>query len=366
VLLLHKRRLGRTNLKVSQVGFGGTWISELKQEEAKKVIQRAFDLGITYFDTAKLDGDSEEKIGAALKNVRDDCVIATKTASRTRRESLADIEESLLRLQTDRVDIIQLHGIDDEKTLRKAMSQNGVLQTCKEARRKSFADFIGISSHKPRVLMEAIKTGEFDTVLLPLNLVTRQAEEELLDVAKKFDVGIVVMKPFSAKTSRLITCLFDPSLSLLSNEPEIRAWLGQETGLRVRSALRYVLSKEISVTIPGLKSINEVEIAAKIGEEYSGLSAEEQKLFEVSLSRRYCRDCGECLPCPKGIDIAAVLRFKTLAEDYGLEGWAKKLYDNLEVKYPECNRCGQCESKCPYAIKIEHELQNAHSRLHSQ
>ena len=141
---MQKRRLGRTNLQVSIVGFGGTWISELNIPDAVGVVRRAYDLGINYFDTAKLDGDSEEKIGAALHDVRDQCVIATKTGSRTKRESLEDFKSSLRRLQTDRLDIIQLHGIDDEKTLAKAMSAEGSLQTCKEARRKGLADFIGI------------------------------------------------------------------------------------------------------------------------------------------------------------------------------------------------------------------------------
>ena len=79
---MEKRKLGRTGLEVSVIGFGGTWISELSMDGAVNVIQRAFELGINYFDTAKLDGDSEEKLGTSLKNVRDQCVLGTKTASR--------------------------------------------------------------------------------------------------------------------------------------------------------------------------------------------------------------------------------------------------------------------------------------------
>ena len=225
---MQKRRLGRTGLQVPIVGFGGTWIAQLSHLEASKVVRTAFDLGVRYFDTAKLDGDSEEKLGAARKGCRDECIIATKTGSRTRRESLQDVKESLKRLQTDHLDIIQLHGIDDEATLAKAISEDGVLQTCKEARRAGLVDFIGITSHKPRVLIKAIETGEFDTVLVPLNVVTRQALEELLPLARELDVGVAVMKPFSAKTSRLITCLYQPSLSLLSDEPELHALLGQK------------------------------------------------------------------------------------------------------------------------------------------
>lgn len=92
---MQKRKLGRTGIQVSIVGFGGTWISQLSMDEAVKVVRRAFELGINYFDTAKLDGDSEEKIGVALKDVRDECILATKTASRTKSESLADFKTSL-------------------------------------------------------------------------------------------------------------------------------------------------------------------------------------------------------------------------------------------------------------------------------
>ena len=85
------------------MGFGGTWISELSKPEAVKVVKKAYELGINYFDTAKLDGDSEEKIGIALQDVRDKCIIATKTGSRTKKESLEDFKSSLKRLKTDRL-----------------------------------------------------------------------------------------------------------------------------------------------------------------------------------------------------------------------------------------------------------------------
>jgi predicted aldo/keto reductase-like oxidoreductase len=356
---MQTRRLGRTALQVSIVGFGGTWISELNTDSAVNVVKRAFDLGINYFDTAKLDGDSEEKIGLALQNVRDKCIIATKTGSRTKKESLDDVQSSLKRLRTNKIDIMQLHGIDDEKTLKKAISNEGSLETCKKARSKGLVDFIGISGHKPRLLTKAIKTGEFDTVLVPLNMVTRQALEELLPAAKEEDVGVVAMKPLSAKTSSLITCLYKPSLSLVSDEPDLRGWLGQDNVSMVSAALRYVLSQDIAVTIPGLRSVEEVDIAAKIGKEFTRLSNQEKAQFEIQFGDFYCRDCGLCMPCPQNVDVAAILRFQTLSNAYGLRSWAAKLYGGLKVKAGKCNECKLCQERCPYKLPIISLLKKA-------
>jgi uncharacterized protein len=356
---LDKQRLGRTNLQVSQIGFGGTWISELPTDQAIAVVRLAFELGINYFDTAPLDGDSEVKIGIALENVRDECVYATKTGSRTKRESLDDVQNSLKRLRTDHLDIIQLHGIDDEKTLAKAMGEDGSLQTCKDAKKEGLVDFVGITGHKPRVLAKAIETGEFDSVLVPINVVTRQALEELLPKAKAHDIGVVAMKPLSAKTSNLITCLYQPSLTLASQEPELKALLGDSADQQVSSALRYVLGQDVSSVILGLRSIHEVEVAANAGDQYNGLTAEEQKHFSFDLGD-YCRDCGVCMPCPEKVNIPAVLRFQSFQEVYGLKDWAKKLYGGLEVKADKCSGCGECEPKCPYNLQIVENLKKAH------
>jgi uncharacterized protein len=354
-----KRRLGRTGLQVSQVGFGGTWISELAPDVAIAVVRTAFELGINYFDTAPLDGDSEVKIGVALEDVRAECVIATKTASRTKRESLEEVQNSLKRLRTDHLDIIQLHGIDDEKTLAKAMGSDGSLQTCKEAKKEGLTSFIGITGHRPRVLAKAVETGEFDTVLVPINVVTRQVLEELLPVAKAYDIGVVAMKPLSAKTSNLITCLYHPSLSLVSQEPELKAFLGENPDKQVTNALRYVLSQDVATVIPGQRSLHEVEVVAAAGEEYHGLTTEEQLHFTFKLGQ-YCRDCAQCIPCPQKINIPAILRFQDFSEIYGLKEWAKKLSSGLEVKTDNCSGCRECESKCPYKLPIEAKLQKAH------
>jgi predicted aldo/keto reductase-like oxidoreductase len=266
-------------------------------------------------------------------------------------------------LQTDRLDLIQLHGIDDTKTLHKAMGPEGSLKMCRKARSEGLVDFVGITGHKPRVLMQAIKTNEFDTVLVPLNVITRQALEGLISLAKDLDVGVIAMKPLMAKTSRLITCLYQPSLSLLSDEPELKNYLGADIPSRVHNALSYVLDQDISVTITGFKSVQEVEIAAQVGNDCHPLSAEQKARFEVNFEQPYCRDCGLCLPCPENLDIAAILRFKTLYNAYGLKNWAKKLYKGLPVNASQCSSCGKCEPKCPYYLPIVSMLRECHNDL---
>ena len=260
--------------------------------------------------------------------------------------------------------MIQLHGIDDERTLNKAIGSNGSLQMCKLARSKGLVDYIGITSHKPRVLVKAIKTNEFDSIFVPLNIVTRQALEELIPLTKELNIGVAIMKPLSAKTSKLVTCLYQPSLSLLSDEPDLKALLGQNITSMVRKALTFVLSQDVCVAVTGFKSVREVEIAVEVGEKYSGLTKEEQNHFSVQTDKKYCRDCGECLPCPQNLDIAALLRFHMLYSIYNLKEWAKKLYNGLEVDATKCTNCGECEPKCPYSLPIMSMLKETEFYLH--
>jgi predicted aldo/keto reductase-like oxidoreductase len=95
------------------------------------------------------------------------------------------------------------------------------------------------------------------------------------------------------------------------------------------------------------------------GEEFTGLTMDEKKRFEAHLDENYCRDCGLCLPCPKNLNIAAILRFHTLYTAYGLKNWAKKLYRGLEVGADNCSKCRECEPKCPYKLSIVEMLQRA-------
>jgi len=129
------------------------------------------------------------------------------------------------------------------------------------------------------------------------------------------------------------------------------------------NALRYVLSQDISVTIPGMRSTAEVDVAAKAGGDFERLTEEESSRFQVELGIEWCRDCGLCNACPQNLKVAATLRFHTLYETYGLKNWARKLYAGLEVAAEKCNSCRECEQKCPYKLPIISMLQKAKKDL---
>jgi len=367
---LEKRKLGRTGLEVSVIGFGGIPIIARSRKEAVQVVKRAYELGINYFDTARAYGDSEEKIGEALKDVRDEVIIATKTHQRTREDAArAGIRHSLRNLQTDRIDLVQLHGIDDENTLKKAMSPDGALSALKEARSKGLIDFIGISGHNPYVLSKAIETGEFDTVLVSFNILDRVAAEKLIPLANELDVGVVIMKAlggcggpleFPQRNARF---LGKPELDWPDASEFIR-YFGQEGMERARRSLRFVLAHNIDTVILGFRSVEEVEYAVKVADEFEGLSEEEKEFYKFGEfpPEPYCRECGVC-KCPEGIRIPVILRWDQFYTFYGIKNWTGSQYEKLNVKVNMCTECGECEEKCPYNLPIIKMLKNTEARL---
>jgi len=358
---LEKRRLGRTDLNVSVVGFGGIPIIEASRKAALRTVRRAFELGINYFDTARAYGDSEEKIGEALHDVRDQAVLATKTHQKTKEEAArAGLKHSLRNLKTDRIDLVQLHGIDDEKTLESALAPNGSLAALKEAKSAGVINYIGITGHRPYVLAKALRTDEFDTVLVPLNLITREAAEELIPLAKQLDIGVVIMKPFGG-----IDLNYSERDSRAPNQKAFDKIFGEQGAEKARRALRFVLAHDVATMVPGLRSPREVEYAVAVAERFRELTdrEKEQYRFGQMPPEPFCRECGLCVPCPEGINIPAVLRFEKYADFYGLRAYAREQYQRLNTKADGCTRCGECVKKCPYHLDVISMIEGTHKAL---
>jgi len=367
---MQKRRLGRTDLMVSIVGFGGIPIIARPRAEAVKVVRRCYDLGINYFDTARAYGDGEEKIGEALKDVRDEVIIATKTHQRTREEAArAGIGHSLRNLQTNRIDLVQLHGIDDEETLQKAISSDGSLSALKEARSKGVIDFIGITGHNPYVLSKAIETGEFDTVLVTFNVMDRRAAETLIPLARELNIGTIIMKAlggcggpleFPQREARF---LGKPELDW-PNASEFVNHFGSDGMERAMRSLRFVLAHDIDTVIPGLRSVEEAQLAVEVAEGFKELSEEDKRLYRLGElpPEPFCRECGLC-SCPEGIRIQTILRWDHYYTFYGIKNWTREQYAKLNTKVKMCTNCKECEKKCPYNLPVVNMLKDAEKRL---
>ena len=339
---MEKRRLGRTGLEVTRIGFGGIPIDKKSRREAEETVQRAVDLGINFFDTARAYGTSEEKIGLVLSKcqVGPPLHLASKTYQRDRSGALADIERSLKNLQVRKVGLYQLHQIDDEDTLKKVLGPHGALAGLKEAKASGKIDWIGITGHRPDVLYKAIETGEFDTVQAPLNIVDHyifDTEKTLLPLARTLNLGVIAMKPLAGGVLK-----------------------------EASRALRFALSRDSDVVIPGLGSPSEVEEAAAVGSTYRPLSSLElRRLLEEAkeLGTEFCRQCGYCLPCPAGIDIPSIFRLEGYYDRYDAGEWARQQYRSLATKVEKCEQCGECEPRCPYRLAIPQRLRKAERKL---
>ena len=327
-MVLQERPLGRTGLVVKRVGFGGIPIQRIPEDEAILAVRKAYEIGINFFDTASAYTTSEARIGEALEGVRDEVFIATKSTRRDKEGILEDIETSLRNLRTDYIDLYQLHFVSKREVWERVRGSDGALEGLLEVKDEGKINHLGITSHDPELMMEVLREGIFETVMIPYNYLTQRPADGLLPLCAELGVGTIVMKPFGG--------------GALTN---------------VRSALRYVLGNgDVDIAIPGMMSAAEIEENVAVGSGSFTLSQEDLRLIEEDrkqLGDQFCRACDYCQPCPQGIPISFVLR--TEDQFLRLTGWTPRLLRRIpesEAKVASCQRCGQCEEKCPYELPI--------------
>jgi len=259
---IKKRRLGRTNLMVTELGFGAMNIPEVR--EGEKTLERALDLGVNFIDTARAYPNSEYIIGQVMRaraDQRSTLYVATKTLNRTRDGALRDIDRSLQHLCLEKIALYQLHDVSREDWYW-VMSQGGALQGLKEARERGLIDYIGLSSHSVDVLEEVVASGEFDTVLLMYSPFNRETERTILH-AQERDIGVIVMKAMGGSGM----------LGTLSSSEH-------KTALNPKTLLRYALSNpHISVVISGMKFPREVEENVELALSYEPMTEIEKGFY---------------------------------------------------------------------------------------
>lgn len=326
------KALGKTGLRISAVGFGGIPIQRTRKEDTHALLRAVRDAGINYIDTARAYTVSEAWIGEAIHDMRGDFILATKSMARTRADMERDISVSLENLQTDHIELYQVHNPSMEQ-LDTVCAPGGALEALLAAKAAGKIGHIGLTAHSLAVFERALTLDWVETIMFPYNIVETQGEALIARCAEK-NVGFIAMKPLAGGAI--------------------------EDG---RLAMRFIArNPAVTVVIPGMYSPEEVRINTEAAADITPLTEKETE--EIAGVRRvlgenFCRRCNYCAPCTVGISIPSVFLFAGYLERYGLTGWAHERYATLKVKASACIGCGKCETRCPYHLPIREMLKRS-------
>ena len=323
------RILGKTGIRVSRMGFGGLPIQRADEATCKEILARLLALGVNYIDTARAYTVSEGYIGKAIAGMRDSFIIATKSMAKDKESMARDIDISLQNLQTDYIDIYQIHNPNRE-AYDQIIGPGGALEALLEAKAAGKIGHIGFTNHYAEMVELALQEDWVETVMFPYNIVENQGEK-LLALCKEKNVGFIDMKPLAGGAIE-----------------------------DARLALRYIARCEgVDVIIPGMDYPEQVQENYDAIVDAAQLSDEEQaKILAIrkELGTNFCRRCNYCAPCTVDIKIPTIFLFDGYLTRYGLPDWAKSRYDALEKHASDCIVCGACEKRCPYHLPIRDML----------
>ncbi len=339
---LSYRVLGKTGLKVTSLGFGCMITSD------PSVIERAADIGINYFDTARgyQHGNNERMVGAALKRKRNAVYIATKTEAGDKQGALEQLDTSLRELGTDHLDVWHLHGKDSP-----GEASDDLFDAQQIAKQQGKIRFAGVSTHQPtRMIPFLLKKGATDVVLVTYNFTMDKSVEDVIAQASQAGVGVVAMKIMAGGFRRVKPD--DPLAPKLKREGAMLA------------ALKWVLrDSHVHTTIPSMTDMDQLEDNLKaMTQPYS--PKEEQLLARQLelITPLYCRMCGECDgQCARGLPVATLLRYLSYADGYGQFALGRENFQRLptETAAVRCSDCPACTVKCPFGVKVAQRLSRA-------
>jgi len=323
---MERIRLGRTGMAVPRLGFGGIPIQRLSDEDSVALVKRCLDLGVTFLDTANAYSTSEERIGRGIAGRRQEVILATKSLARTPGDLEGHLKLSLGRLGVDYVDLYQLHGVSDFKSLDAVLDPNGVLATAEAAKKAGLVRHIGITSHQIDVAKKAVQTDRFETMMFPFNFLTPEAADELLPLCRRHDVGFIAMKPMAG--------------GMVEN---------------ASVAIKFLLQFPDIVLIPGMERIREIEEIVAISRgprEMTEADVREMEAMRKGLGATFCHRCDYCQPCSAQIPISLVMTAKSFQKRLPPERFFGDMIPPAMKKAAECTDCGDCEERCPYNLPI--------------
>jgi len=337
------RTIGKTGLKVTTVGFGCMVTSD------GSVIERAADMGVTYFDTARVysQGNNERMVGAALKNKRKGLVLSSKSGGKTKADALRDLDTSLKELGTDWLDIWYLHAKNNPSQISDELIE--AQQIAKQAGKIRFA---GVSTHQGHAELIPFLAAhpKVDVILSSYNFAMEPAIAKLLADAHAAGKGIVAMKIMAGGFRRIKPG--DPLGVKLKREGAMLA------------ALKWVVKdKNVDTTIPSITDVDQLEENLKAMS--SAYSPSDEKLLAEQLRHigpLYCRSCGSCSgKCKEGLPVADIIRILSYADGYGEFGLARERYLELPVEQAQakCSSCTECSIACPHGVRVAERVSRA-------
>jgi len=334
------RTLGRTGLKITVISFGAMLTPEAE------VMEVAFDHGVNYVDTARryMSGRNEEIVGRALKGRRDKVYVATKIqpASVTRQAIFKDIDTSLKALETDYVDVLQLHNLTDGDRIYNAE----IREALSKIKQQGKARFLGVTTHTGQVkvlnaLMED-KDKFFDTALVGYNFKSDSDTKAAIAKAARQQIGIIAMKTQAGGYETNQMGPISPH----------------------RAALKWVLQDtSVTAAIPGMRNMSELkEDLGAMGLKFSYVDELVLKRYGAAVQPFYCHFCEQCGPtCPQGVAIGVINRAVMYAESYRSTELSRATYSEIpeQAQASACLDCGTCVARCVRGLDIGAKMAQA-------
>ena len=313
--------LGKTGITTNKNGFGALPIQRISDEAAVRLLHRAYEAGVTFFDTARFYTDSEHKLGIAFDGMRDKVIIASKTAAVTPEAFWNDLETTLTNLKTDYLDIYQFHN---PSFCPKPGDESGVYECMLEAKAQGKIRHIGITNHRLNVASEAVESGLYETLQFPFCYLASDEDLALQKKCEEAGMGFIAMKALSGGliTDSAAAYAFEAQF-----ENVLPIW-GVQRESELDEFLSYI--KNPPVMTP--------EIAAVIARDREELIGE------------FCRGCGYCMPCPAGIEINNCARMSLMIRRAPSAAQLTETMQQKMMQIENCLNCGKCKSKCPYHL----------------
>ena len=338
------RTLGRTGLKITVVSFGAMLTPE------PEVMKIAFDRGVNYVDTARryMGGKNEEIVGQALKGRRDKVYVATKTqpASRSKEDIIKDVETSLKALETDYIDVIQLHNLTDKERVFFPETREALVRLKEQGKVR----FFGVTTHKnqPEVLNALADDRDrfFDTALVAYNFKSDKEVTEAIARVAKADIGILAMKTQAGGYATEAMGPISPH----------------------QAALKWALqNSNITAAIPGMKDLAQLkEDISVMGMPFRSADERILRRYSAAVQPYYCHLCGKCEEtCPVGVEIGTINRSLMYSEGYNSHELALSTYREipLSASATACLDCSGCVARCVHGLDISSKMEKARKLL---